>query len=315
MGKQYTLGCLSLFDGSGDPTHISGSSISIDSGIEVSGNDSGSFYEEFQSVIRFDPTVNVTSKCVRELLSWVGLNGQCVGTGFDITKMDVITRRIADCQNPLDGTPHIRDRFENGLLTLGSLGVDRQGDASLTMVLDAITDGSNSPIARTDGVALPTPVVAQRFAMGLPAFGGVTFPDTENWSLEFGLTKTEKSPGLGSIYTDSIGVLTVRPTLTIRNRDISKLTNALLEAVASSATHLNTKLQLIARKNAAAYEDFGDPVHVGITIAGLLTPQNILNAASNQRSTNELRISASTDVSGNAPILFDLNSTYDTTPP
>lgn len=314
MGKQYKLGCFSLFDGASAATHISASSVSIESGIEVSGNESGSFYEEFQSVIRYDPTVNITSKCVRELIGWIGLNGQCVGPSFDITKLDVLTQRIADCQNPLGGTPHIRDRFDNGLLTLGSLSSDRQGDAALTVMLDAITDGINAPIARTDGVALPTPIVAQRFALGLPAFGGVTFPDTQNWSLEFGLTKTEKSPSLGSIYTDSIGVLSVRPILSITNNDISKLTDALLDVAATSATHLDTKLQLIARKNAGAYEDFGDAVHVGITIAGLLTPENILSASANQRATNTLRIAASTDGT-NAPILFDLNSTYDTTPP
>lgn len=314
MGNQYTLGCLTLYDGADAATHISASSISIDSGVEVSGNESGSFYEEFQSVIRFDPMVNMTSKCIRELLSWVGLNGQCVGPDFDITRVDAITRRIADCQTALGATPHIRDRFDNGLLTLGSLGVDRQGDAALTLNFDAITDGTNAPITRTDGVALPSPVVAERFAMGLPAIGGVTYPDTENWSLEFGITKTEKSPQLGSIYTDSIGVLTVRPTLTIRNRNIGKLTNTLLQAAAASTTHLDTKLQLIARKNAGAYEDFGDSVHIGITIAGLLTPQNILSAASNQRATNELRISASYDGT-NAPVLFDLASTYDISPP
>lgn len=314
MGKQYTLGCVSLYNGGGSPTHISASSVSIDANTQVSGNDSGSFYEEFQSVVGFDPTVSVTSKCVGELLSWIGLTGQCVGAGFDVTRFDVITRRIADCQNALGGTPHILDRFDTGLLTLGSLGADRSGDAQLTVMFDAITDGANAPISRTDGVALPGTIVAERYALGLPAFGGVTFPDTENWSLEFGITKTEKSPSLGSIWTDSIGVLTVRPTLTIRNRDISKLTDALLEAASASTTHLNTKLQLIARKNAGAYEDFGAPLHIGITIAGLLTPQNIMNAASNQRATNELRLSASYDGT-NAPILFDLASTYDTTPP
>jgi hypothetical protein len=237
-----------------------------------------------------------------------------VGSAFDVTRFDVITRQIADCQNALSGTPHIRDRFDDGLLTLGSLGADRQGDAALTVMFDAITDGTNAPITRTDGVALPSPVLAQRYAMGLPAFGGTTFPDTENWSLEFGISKTEKSPSLGSIWTDSIGVLTVRPVLTIRNRDISKLTNALLAAASDSASHADTKLQLIARENAGSFQPFGNSVHIGITIAGLLTPQNIVNAASNQRATNELRIAASYDWT-NAPILFDLSSTYDTSPP
>lgn len=314
MGKQYTLGCITLTDNAAASTHIAASNVNVEGNTEVSGNDSGSLYEEFQSVTGFNPTVSINSKCVKELLSFIGLTGQCVGAGFDVTQFDVITRRIADCQNSLGGTPHIRDRFSNGLLTLGSISADRQGDASLTVMFDAITDGSNAPIARTDGVALPSPIVAERFALGLPAFGGVTYPDTENWSLEFGIQKTEPSPSLGSIWNDSIGVLRVIPRLTIRNRDISKLTNALLQAASASATHLNTKLQLIARQNAGSFQSFGSSVHIGITIAGLITPQTIVDAATNQRATNALTLSASYDGT-NAPVIFDLSSTYDTTPP
>jgi hypothetical protein len=313
MGKQYTLGCFSFVTGGGT-THIGGTSVDFPLNVEVSGNDSGSLYEEFQALTRVDPVATITTKNIAQILSLIGLGGQCVGSAFDVTAVDVITRRTSDCQNALGGTPHIRDRVSAGLLTLGTLSATRGQDATITAMLDAITDGSNAPVARTDGVALPSPIVAERFTLGLPAIAGSTFPEIEDVSIEFGITKTEKTPSLGSIWTDAIGVLTVRPVVTFRGRDLSKVTNALIAAGASGATHLNTVIQLIARQSAGSFVDFGDSEHITITVNGLVAPENLVSASAGQRATTSLRLAASYDGS-NAPLVFDLAAQYDTTPP
>lgn len=314
MGKHYTLGCFTITDNLAASTHIGATSIDGNLGVEVSGNDSGSLYEEFQSLTRMDPTFSITTKNIASVLGFIGLTGQCVGSGFDVTQVDVIHRQVGTCQTALGATPHIRDRVTQGLLTLGSLTADRGADATLTIMLDALTDGTNAPVARTDGVALPTPIVAERFTLGLPAIAGATFPEIESVSIDFGISKTEKTPSLGSIWTDSLGVLTVRPIVTFRGRDLSKVTDALITAGASEATHVNTVIQLIARENAGKFEDFGDAAHIAITVAGLVVPESLGSASSNQRSTTTLRLAASYDGT-NAPVLFDLASTYDTTPP
>jgi hypothetical protein len=313
MAKHYTLGCFSLNDGA-TSTHIGATSIDGSLGVEISGNDSGSIYEEFQAITRQHPTFSITTKNIKTVLGFIGITGQCVGEDFDIEYVDIIHRQMADCQNVLGGTPHIQDRVSQGLLTLGSLSADRGSDAVLSIMLDALTDGVNAPVSRTDGVALPSPIIAERFTLGLPAIAGATFPEIESVSIEFGVIKTDITPQLGSIWTDSIGVLRVLPRVTFRGRDLSKVTDALIQAGASEATHVNTVIQLIARENAGKFEDFADPEHIAITVAGLVVPESLGSASSNQRSTTTLTLAASTD-GINAPVLFDLASTYDTTPP
>lgn len=313
MGKQYTLGCFTITTGSGS-THHGATNIDFPLNVEVSGNDSGSTYEEFPALTRVSPSATISTKNIAAVLDAVGLLGTCVGSTFPVTQFDVLTRRMSDCQTSLSGTPHIRDRVSNGLLTLGSLTADRGADATISFMLDAITDGSNAPVSRTDGVALPTPVVAQRYTLGLPAISGATFPEIESVSIDFGISKTDMTPQLGAIWPDSVGVLQARPVITFRGRDLSKVTNALIAAGADDATHVDTVIQLIARENAGAFEAFGDPAHITITVAGLVVPESLVSASANQRATTSLRLLATYDGT-NAPVLFDTSSTYDTTPP
>ncbi len=314
MGKHYTLGCFSIWDAIPAATHLGATSIDFSTNAEISGNDSGALYEEFQSITRFDPTATITTKAIAQALGFVGLEGQCVGSAFDVTQVDVIYRQVGTCQSALSATPHIRDRVSTGLLTLGTLTADRGQDATLSVMLDALTDGSNAPVSRTDGVALPSPIVAERFTLGLPAIAGATFPEIESVSIAFNVSKTDKTPSLGSIWTDSVGVLTVRPVVEFRGRDLSKVTDALITAGADNANHVDTVIQLIARESSGAYQSFAGGNHIAITVAGLVVPDSLGNASSNQRATTSLRLAAAYDGT-NAPILFDLASAYDTTPP
>jgi hypothetical protein len=315
MGNQHTIGCLSIFDAVAAATHLGLTSVDFPTNVEVSGNDSGSLYEDFQCVTKVNPVATATSKAISQILGFIGISGQCVGAGFDVTKVDVISRRLENCQSALGDTPHIRDRVDLGLLRLGTLTADRGADATITTVLNTLTDGTNAPVARTDGVAMPTPIIAERFTLGLPAIGGVTYPEVDGISLDFQVSITDESPSLGSIWVDNIGVLTVRPVLTLRGRDLSNITNALIAAGADACAHGNTVLQLIRRQESGSFVNFATSAHIAITLAGLVVPENLVSASANQKATTSLRLAAALDDSGNAPVLIDLNSTYDTTPP
>lgn len=312
---EYTVGCLSVVETGPVTTHLGLTNISFPTNAEVSGNDSGSLYEEFQAVTGFAPVANGTTKCISELLGMIGLNGTCVGAIHPVTQVDVISRKLETCQAALGATPHMRDRVTAGLLRLGTLNADRAQDATLSFTLDCLTpDGTNAPVARTDGVAMPTPIVAERFTLGLCAIGGVTFPDVEGVSIEYNVATSEKLPALGAIWPDSIGVLTVRPVIVLRGRNLSKVTAALLAFTATQATHANTTIQLIRRLSAGAFHPFGNAVHIEITAAGLIVPDDLVNASANQKATHTIRIPCHYDGT-NAPLLTVLNSTYDTTPP
>lgn len=315
--SQQTVGCLTLYDVSSVATHIGCTNIDHPTNVEVSGNDSGSLYEEFQSIVRFDPVLTATTKAIGTILANIGLNGQCVGTGKDVSKVDCIYRALETCQTALSATPHLRDRMSVGLLRLGTLSADRGQDATITAILDSLTDGTNGPVARTDGVAMPDEedIVIERYTLGLPAIAGTTHPEVEGVSLEFGVSITEKMPSLGSIWSDSVGVLTVRPVLTLRGRDLRKVSAALVSAGSAECAHADTVIQLIARERSARFKDFGDSEHITITLAGLVVPENLGSAAAGQKAITTLRLPAALDSSGNAPVLFDLTAQYDTTPP
>lgn len=310
---EYTVGCLTVVETGPTTTHLGLTNVDYPTNAEVSGNDSGSLYEEFYAVTGFAPVATLTSKAVTELIGMIGLNGVCVGAGKPVTQVDVISRKMETCQTSLGSTPHLRDRCTAGLLRLGSLSASRGQDATITAILDTFTDGTNGPVARTDGVAMPTPLTVERLTLGQLAIAGVVYPEVESVSIEFGVSISEKTPALGFIWPESAGVLTVRPILTLQGRDLSKVTAALLAFTANQATHANTKIQLIRRANAGAFESFVSTVHTSITMAGLVVPDNLVSASANQRGTHTIRVMGHFDGT-NAPILFNTAVAYDTTP-
>jgi hypothetical protein len=310
---EYTVGCLSVVQTGPVTTHLGLTNVNFPTNAEVSGNDSGAKYEEFQSITGFAPVATLTTKAIAKMLGMVGLDGTCVGTGKPITQVDVISRKLETCQTALGSTPHIRDRVTTGLLRLGTLTAPRGGDATITSILDTFTDGTNGPVARTDGVAMPTPIFTERFTLGQLAIAGVVYPDVDSVSIDFNVSISDKTPALGFVWPDSAGVLTVRPVLTLQGRDLSKVTAALMAFSANDAAHANTKIQLIRRLKGGIFAPFGNTVHIAITMAGLVVPDDLVSASANQRANHTLRLLGHDDGT-NAPLMFSVAVAYDTTP-
>jgi hypothetical protein len=311
---EYTVGCLTVVESTGPTTtHLGLTNVDFPTNVEVSDDDSGTLYPQFQSITGFAPVASLTTKNVTRMISMIGLNGTCVGAGKLITQVDVVSRKLETCQTALGATPHMRDRVTTGLLRLATLSASRGQDATMSAILDTFTDGTNGPVARTDGVALPTPVFSERLTLGQLAIAGVVYPDVESVSLEFNVSISEKTPALGFVWPDSAGVLTVRPVLTLQGRDLSKVTAALLAFSANAAAHANTKIQLIRRLSGGAFAPFASAVHTAITMAGLVVPDNLVSASANQRGTHTLRLLGHDDGT-NAPVLFNTAIAYDTTP-
>src|SRR5690606_31801702 len=142
------------------------------------------------------------TKNIAAILDIIGLTGQCVGADKTITVVDILSRKLETCKDPLSGTPHLRDRVTTGLLRLGSLSASRGADATITTILDTFTDGNNAPVGRTDGVAQVSPIISTRFTLGKCKIAGVTFTEIDDVSVDFAVSITDKSPALGSIYPD-----------------------------------------------------------------------------------------------------------------
>ena len=312
--SEYTNGPITIFNAVPVGTSMTTTTSDFPTNPEVSDDGSGGLYATGLALTGFAPVATFTTKNIAALLGFVGINGQCVGAGKAVTQMDVYQRKIETCKSSLSGTPHLRHRVTTGLLRLGSLSLARGADATLSATLDAFTDGTNAPVGVTDDVALPSTVIATRFRLGLPKIANVLFPEIDNIDVAFNVETSDKSMELGSIYPDQAGVLTVRPVLTLRGRDLSRVKATLIELGANGATHLNTVVQLIKMANAASYESFASTVHIAATFAGLAVPTNLASASAGGRSTNEIVLTTAQDAGGNAPVLFDLAAAYDTTP-
>lgn len=312
MGE-YTIGAIEIFNSVPTGTAFNLTSLDFPTGAEVSGDGAGELYSRQQSLTGFAPVATFSTKNIDRLLGFVGLNGQCVGAGKAVTQVDLYERKLETCKDPLTATPHMRYRTTTGLLRLGSLSASRGEDATISAVLDTFTDGSNAPVAVADGVALPGTIFSSRYTLGVCKIAGVQFTEIDSVELAFNVSITDKTPALGAVWPDSAGVLTVRPVLTLRGRNLAKVKTGVIEAV-NSATHANTVVQLIQRQNAAAFYDFASSSHITFTLDGLVVPTQFTSSSAGGRSTNEIVLAAKEDSSSNAPVIITTGTTYATSP-
>jgi len=310
---RYTIGAATFTDSGATDVHVKMTTIDLAANAEVTGDDSGGLYEEAHSLTGFGPTATLTSKALSTILGLIAIDGECIGATKDITQFDVISRKLETCEAALGGTPHMRHRVDTGILRLGTLTADRNTDATISVLMDAFTDGTNAPMAEADGVAMVTPLVDERYRLGLCKIAGVQFPDIEGISIEYNVSLTDKGPSLGSIWPDSAGVLTVRPVLVVRGRDLSKVQSGFIELGATAATHANTTLQFIKLENSGSYETFGDSVHISLTVAGMVVPEMVVSASAGGAATDELRVPLIHDGTFN-PIVQTLGTTYNINP-
>lgn len=309
MGE-YTIGAVEIFDDIPTGYALNLTNLDLSSGADMSDDGAGELYATGQSLTGFAPVASFTTKNLAAVFDLVGLNGQCIGqSGEALTQCDVYSRKLETCKNPLGATPHMRHRVITGLLRLGSLSMPRGDDATLSATLDTFTDGTNGPVSEADGVALPTGIISTRYTLGVSKIAGVLFTEIDSIDLNFNVGISDKSPALGAIWPDSAGVLTVRPTLTLRGRDLSRVKATLIELGANLATHANTTIQLIKRATASSFVSFATAEHIAITLGGLVVPDSLVSSSAGGRATNEIVLAAAFDGT-NAPVLINSATTY-----
>lgn len=315
MAGQYSNGVVIFYDESAVATNLGGiTNIDIPTNAEIVSDDGGGIYDQSLSITNYAPVANVTTKSIKTVLQQIALDGQCVLPSPEpVTRVDVIGRALKTCQESLSENPNIRYRVDRGLLRLNALTADRGQDVTLSFILDTLTDGTNEPVGITDGVAMPASVVAEQYTLGLCRIGNVLMPEIEGISIDFQVTTTEKTPQLASIWPDSIGVIKVRPMLSFRGRDLSRVKATLLEQAGTAGTHVNTIIQLVKRKNNGSFELAASGLHIALTMNGLIVPENLMSASGTSRATNTIKMQCSFDGT-NVPLVGNLSANYDTTP-
>lgn len=314
MGR-YTSGAVQIHTvTSGSAIKIGGiTNLAIPTNAETISDDSGSLYDEVRSLASHAPVPSFTTKSIAAVLDQIGIAGQCIDVDGSHLGVYLFGRKLGMCDDPVAGSDHIQWLLSAGLMKLGTLTANRGTDAEISVMIEALTDGTNAPVRETDGVALPTPLISQQFTLGVCKVGGVVFSEIQGVSIDFGVGITEKLPALASVWPNSVGVQKVRPVLTLRGRDLSQIKAAAIPVLGAAATHVNTTIQLVKRLNAGTFESAGSTVHITLTMAGMITPQSLISASGQSEGEHEIRIEGVHDGT-NVPILIDTTSAYDSTP-
>ena len=287
-------------------------SIEIASNVETQGDDSGSIYDEGRSITQVAPVASVTSKSIAEILSVIGVAGQCFVDGSGNPGVTIYGKNRGDCLTDVNATDHSKYVFSNGLLTLGTLQADRGSDATLSFMIDGITDGTNAPLIITHGVTLPAALEKAQFEIGLCAIAGTQFRP-ESVTIDFGQQKAKPRALAPTIWPERIAVQKVQPVITLRGIDPTIIADANIDLDGETAAHTNTKIQLVKRLTGASYVASATTSHIYFTAAGLAIVPTPFSAQGQADATVDVRIECIFDGT-NAPILFGTSSAYDTSP-
>lgn len=286
-------------------------SVDINTNIESIPNDSGSIYDEGRSVTQYAPTCSVTSKSIQEVLSVIGVTGQCFVDATGDPGVTVYGKNRGDCLTTVASNAHSSYTFANGLMYLGSLQADKGGDATLGFMIDAIYDGTNAPLVIAHNASLPATLIKEQFEIGLCAIAGTQF-QPESVTIDFGVQVAKPRALAPTIYPERIAVIKVVPTITFRGIDPSKISSSNIDAF-ELGSHSNTKVQLVKRSTGGSYVASGTTEHIYFTAYGLVTTTNPFSASGQADATVDVRVDCLYDGT-NAPILFSTAAAYDTSP-
>lgn len=300
---------------SGTAINIGGvTNIDVDSGTVSMSDDSGALYDEIRSITGQVPSVSLTFKSLATILDYLSLAGYCILSDGSHLGLKVYGNVLNDCKTLPAGTDNILYTIGEGLIVLGQLNAPRGADATITIEVHPITDGTNAPLSGTySSVTLPTSLLKQQFTLGMCKVGSVVLSDLESLTLDFGVQISAKTPEQGGIWPDSVAVRKIQPVATFSGFNPKVLDNAAIPLLGKQAAHANTMIQLKKRVNYSTFVADGTAEHILMTMNGLATVTKIFSGSGTGEATHALRVEGVHDGT-NVPIVIDTTSIYDPTP-
>ncbi len=303
---------------SGTAINIGGvTNIDISTGAQTITDDSGDIYDESISLLSEVMTASLTTKAIDAVLTYIGIAGYCILSDGSHLGAKLYGRILGDCKSPPLTTDNERYTFGTGLIVLGQLSAQRGADATITLMIHPITDGTNAPMSwASSSVTLPatSALSKNQFTLGVCKVGAVTLTDIQSLTLDFGVQISAKTPAMGSVWPDSVAVRKVRPVLTLTGFDPRALDDSTgIPLLGKQASHANTALQLKKRLGYSSFVANATAQHILITMNGMATCTQVFSGSGNAEATNVIRVEGSHDGT-NVPIIFDLAHTYSATP-
>jgi hypothetical protein len=287
-------------------------SIDINTNVETVADDSGNLYTEGRAITQVGPIANITTKSIAEVLSVIGVAGQCFVDASGDPGVAIYGKNRGDCLTDVESDDHTRYLISNGLMTLGTLQASKGSDATISFQVDAIYDGTNDPLLISHTQSLPASLIKGQWEIAICKIAGVEFRP-EDVTINFGQQITKRRSLAPTIYPESIAVEKVDPVVTFRGVDIQKIGSAAIDITGESATHANTIIQLVKRATGSSYVAAATEEHISFTVAGLVIVTNPFSASGQSDATVDVQILGVHDGT-NVPILIDTTWAYDSTP-
>ncbi|MEN1680783.1 MAG: hypothetical protein AAGJ46_14435 [Planctomycetota bacterium] len=282
----------------------------------------GQLHDTLRALAKQEPTQEFSTTSVATALAAVSPDGVCINSDGTHPGVGVFFEQKQQCGGAVVGaSDHAQFLYDMGLLTPQTLSASgRDADVTLSMMVDALTDGTNEPVQRDWAATLPTGVDTSQFVLGAAKCRNLLLTDIRSLNIDFGIEKTEKRPQLGGVWPETVGVLKARPSATLTAKEIKYLRDTTTSDDASRypmngdvAEHADTIFYFKKRKNRAAFEDDAETVHFSITMAGLLVPENLFNASGTATGDSSWKIETVNDGTNN-PLIVTTDIAYNPAP-
>lgn len=283
----------------------------VRTGTETMSDGSGDVYDQVRSINKQIPDATATFKSISSILTYIGLAGYCISSDVSHLGAKFYGNVLSDCANPPAATDNIRYIAGKGLIVLGQLNAPRGEDATISIAVHMLTDGTNAPLSGTySSVTLPTGLSIQQFTLGVCKVGAIVLSDLQSVTIDFGVEITDKTPQQGGVWPNTVGVKHITPVMRLNGFDPRVLDDSTgIPLLGKQAAHANTLIQLKKRQGYSAFVANGTAQHIAITMNGMATVDDVFQASGNAEATNSLKVEGVHDGT-NVPILFSLASTY-----
>lgn len=290
----------------------------IRTNVETISDDSGDIYDEAISLLSECVDASLTLKCLDAVLTYIGLGGYCIlSDGGSHPGARIFGRILNDCKSQPGATDNLQYTFANGLIYLGQISAKRGGDATISIEIKPITDGTNAPIAfASSSITLPTrsSLSKTQFTIGACKVGNIVLSDFDGFDLQFGVVTSAMTPAMGSVWPDSIAVRKIRPIGAFTGFDPRILNDSSgIPLLGKQASHANTLIQFKKRLGYSSFVADATEEHISMTMNGSAHVTDIFTGSGNGEATNAIVVKGVHDGT-NVPIIVDTTAAYDPTP-
>lgn len=300
----------------GGPIKLGGiTSMGVPLGTEYQTDDSGAIHDKSASITFQAPKPQASTKSIAAALAVIPQTGICLNTNGSHLGAFFYGEAKSDCQVGEPGSAnHLSYLVGKGLLVPETLSGSLREDVQLSFSVDAISDGTNAPLAGSYGATLPTGLDLSQYAVGAIKIANILWSDTRRLNLAFNVRRGEDDPQLGGIWPIRASRVKAQPVLELTARDPSKLDDSTgIPLLGKSAIHGNTVVYFKKRLNRGAFEADASTVHLKMTMSGLVYFDNPFSASGNANAETSIRLVGLNDGT-NFPIVFTFGIAYNPSP-